>query len=102
MLDTCVQDYVKAIYELEVAQKRPSTKALADLLGVQMASVTAMVKNLAAEGFLKHVPYRGFTLRPKGRDLALRMLRRHRLIELFLVQTLRLGWDEVHADAEQM
>ena len=102
MLHISVQDYVKAIYELEVAQKRPGTKALADLLGVQMASVTAMVKKLAAEGFLKHMPYRGFTLRPKGRDLALRMLRRHRLIELFLVQTLGLGWDEVHADAEQM
>ena len=63
------------------------------------ASATAMVKKLAAEGFLKHMPYRGFTLRPKGRDLALRMLRRHRLIELFLVPTLWLGWDEVHADA---
>ena len=102
MLHTSVQDYVKAIYELEVAQKRPGTKALADLLGVQMASVTVMVKNLAEEGFLKHVPYRGVRLRPKGRNLALRTLRRHRLIELFLVQTLGLGWDEVHADAEQM
>ncbi len=102
MLHTSVQDYIKTIYELEAACKRPSTKAVADLLGVQMASVTAMVKNLAAEGFLKHVPYRGFQLTQKGRDLALRMLRRHRLIELFLVQTLGVGWDEVHADAEQM
>ena len=85
-----------------MAQKRPTTKAVADLMGVQMASVTGMVKYLAAEGFLKHVPYRGFKLTPKGRDLALRMLRRHRLIELFLVRTLGLGWDEVHTDAEQM
>ena len=102
MLRTSVQDYIKTIYELEVAQKRPATKALADLLGVQMASVTGMVKCLAADGFLEHVPYRGFKLTTKGRDLALRMLRRHRLIELFLVQTLGLGWDEVHTDAEQM
>ncbi len=102
MLRTSVQDYIKTIYELEVAQKRPATKALADLLGVQMASVTRMVKYLAAEGFLKHAPYRGFKLTTKGRDLALRMLRRHRLIELFLVQTLGLRWDEVHNDAEQM
>ena len=102
MLHSSVQDYIKTIYELKAAKKRPATKALADLLGVQMASVTGMVKYLAAEGFLKHVPYRGFKLTPKGRDLALRMLRRHRLIELFLAQTLRLGWDEVHADAEQM
>ncbi len=102
MLRTSVQDYIKAIYELEVSQERPTTKTLADLLGVQMASVTGMVKQLAVKGFLKHVPYRGFKLTPKGRDLALRMLRRHRLIELFLVQTLGLGWDEVHTDAEQM
>ena len=102
MIQTSVQDYIKAIYELEVGQKRPTTKAVTDWLGVQMASVTGMVKHLAAEGFLKYVPYRGFKLTPKGRDLALRMLRRHRLIELFLVQTLGLGWDEVHSDAEQM
>ncbi len=102
MLRTSVQDYIKTIYELEVAQKAPATKALADWLGVQMPSVTGMVKHLAAEGFLKHVPYRGFKLTPKGRDLALRMVRRHRLIELFLVQTLGLGWDEVHSDAEHM
>ncbi len=50
-----------------------------------MATVTGMVKHLAVEGFLKHAPYRGFQLTPKGRDLAVRMLRRHRLIELFLV-----------------
>ena len=102
MIRTSVQDYIKAVYELEVAQKRPTTKSLANWLDLQMASVTRMVKCLAADGFLKHVPYRGFNLTPKGRDLALRMLRRHRLIELFLAQTLRLGWDEVHADAEQM
>ena len=102
MIRTSVQDYIKAVYELEVAQKRPTTKSLANWLDLQMASVTRMVKCLAADGFLKHVPYRGFNLTPKGRDLALRMLRRHRLIELFLVQTLGLGWDEVHTDAEQM
>ncbi len=102
MLHTSVQDYIKAIYELEVARKHPSTKAVADLLGVQMASVTGMVKHLAAEGLLRHVPYRGFNLTQKGRDLALQMLRRHRLVELFLAQTLELGWDEVHADAERL
>ncbi len=102
MLHSSVQDYIKTIYELEAAKKRPATKALADLLGVQMASVTGMVKYLAADGLLEHVPYRGFKVTQQGRDLALRMLRRHRLIELFLVQTLGLGWDEVHSDAGQM
>lgn len=102
MLRTAVQDYIKVIYELEVAQGQPTTKAVAELLGVQMASVTGMVKHLAGEGLLKHQPYRGFKLTRKGRDQALRMVRRHRLLELFLVRTLELRWDEVHADAEQM
>ena len=99
---TSVENLLKAIYGLEAANNRPSTKAVADVLGVRMASVTGKVKNLAAEGLLKHVPYHGFELTAKGRKLALRMLRRHRLIELFLMQTLGLGWDEVHADAEVM
>ena len=102
MPQTSIEDLLKAVYGLEAAKKRPSTKAVADVLGVQMASVTGMVKNLAAEGLLEHVPYHGFELTAKGRELALRMLRRHRLIELFLIQTLGLGWDEVHADAEVM
>ena len=102
MLPTSIEDLLKTIYGLEAAKKRPSTKAVADVLGVQMASVTGMVKNLAAQGLLEHVPYHGFELTAKGRQLALRMLRRHRLIELFLMQTLGLGWDEVHADAEVM
>ncbi|MEE9297132.1 MAG: metal-dependent transcriptional regulator [Phycisphaerae bacterium] len=102
MLRTAVQDYIKVIYELEVAQGQPTTKAVAEVLGVQMASVTGMVKHLAGEGVLKHQPYRGFKLTRKGREEALRMVRRHRLLELFLVRTLGLRWDEVHADAEQM
>ena len=102
MLPTSIEDLLKTIYGLEVAKKRPSTKAVADVLGVQMASVTGMVKNLAAQRLLEHVPYHGFELTAKGRQLALRMLRRHRLIELFLMRTLGLGWDEVHADAEVM
>ena len=101
-LSASIEDYIKCIYYIESDGERPSTKRIAQRLGVKMASVTGMVKHLATEGLLKHVPYRGFKLTSKGRDLALRMLRRHRLIELFLVQTLGLGWDEVHTDAEQM
>ncbi len=102
MPKTSTEDLLKTIYGLEAAKKRPGTKAVADVLGIPMASVTGMVKNLAADALLEHVPYHGFELTAKGRQLALRMLRRHRLIELFLMQTLELGWDEVHADAEVM
>ncbi|MCH7702789.1 MAG: metal-dependent transcriptional regulator [Planctomycetes bacterium] len=102
MPPTSIEDLLKTIFGLEVAKKRPSTKAVADVLDIPMASVTGMVKKLAADGLLEHVPYHGFELTATGRQLALRMLRRHRLIELFLMQTLGLGWDEVHADAEVM
>ena len=102
MPQTSIEDLLKTIYGLEAAKKRPGTKTVADVLGIPMASVTGMVKNLAAEGLLEHVPYHGFELTAKGRQRAIRMLRRHRLIELFLMQTLGLGWDEVHADAEVM
>ena len=62
-----------------------------------MASVTGMIKHLAAEGYLRHKPYYGVKLTEKGRKVALDMLRRHRVIELFLVRTLGLSWDEVKA-----
>jgi DtxR family Mn-dependent transcriptional regulator len=67
-----------------------------------MASVTGMVKHLAAEGLLKHKPYHGVTLTDRGRQAALATLRRHRILELFLVKTLDLGWDEVDSDADAL
>ncbi len=102
MLRATIEDYVKTIYGLQLARKRPGTKAVAELLGTEMASVTGMVKRLAAEGLLEYVPYRGFELTETGRNLALRIVRRHRLLELFLIQTLGLGWDEVHDDADRL
>ena len=97
---TSVENLLKAIYGLEAANNRPSTKAVADVLGVRMASVTGKVKNLAAEGLLKPVPYHGFELTAKGRKLDLRTLRRHRLIELFLMPTPGLSRDGVHLAVE--
>lgn len=102
MLSASIEDYIKAIYALESEHTRATTKEIADRLEVKMASVTGMIKHLAAEGFVKHTPYRGVQLTPKGRQVALGMIRRHRLIELFLCQTLGLSWDAVHADAEQL
>lgn len=100
-LSASIEDYIKCIYYIESDGERPSTKRIAQRLGVKMASVTGMVKHLAAEGYLKHKPYYGVLLTDAGRHAALSTLRRHRLVELFLVKTLGLGWDEVdaHADA---
>lgn len=78
------------------------TGLLAEALGVLPGSVTNMLKTLQASGLADYRPYEGVRLTPSGLALALRVLRRHRLIELFLSQTLSLTWDEVHAEAENM
>lgn len=95
-----IEDYIKAIYTLELEEQKSSTKRLAQRLGVKMASVTGMIKHLAAEGYLRHTPYYGVKLTEKGRRVAVNTIRRHRLIELFLSRTLGLSWDELHDDAE--
>jgi DtxR family Mn-dependent transcriptional regulator len=102
MLSASIEDYIKAIYALEIEHARATTKEIADRLEVKMASVTGMMKHLAAEGYVKHTPYKGVQLTTKGRQVALGMIRRHRLIEAFLSKTLGLSWDEVHDDAEQL
>jgi len=100
MLSRSIEDYIKAIYSLAVEHQKASTKQIAQRLGVKMASVTGMIKHLAAEGYVKHTPYYGVQLSARGETVALRLIRRHRLIELFLTRTLGLPWDEVHNDAE--
>ena len=100
MLSRSIEDYIKAIYALEVEEEKATTKQIAQRLGVKMASVTGMIKHLAAEGYVKHTPYYGVQLSARGEAVALGLIRRHRLIELFLTRTLGLPWDEVHNDAE--
>lgn len=96
-----VEDYVKVIYSHTEWQPEPiSSSVLAAKLGLAASSVTEMVKKLAAAGFVTHIPYGAISLTESGRTLALRMLRRHRLIETWLVESFDYGWDEVHDDAE--
>ena len=99
-----IENYVKTIYHLCAAQHdRPAlTGQLATALGVSPGTVTSMMKTLSDTGLAKYTPYEGVELTDPGRALALRVLRRHRLIELFLVRTLKLTWDEVHDEAENM
>lgn len=99
-----IENYVKAIYQLSGEGEAPiaSTGRLAEALGVSPSTVTSMLKTLSESGLAQYVPYGGATLTDRGRTLALRVIRRHRLIELFLVKTLHLSWDEVHAEAENM
>jgi DtxR family Mn-dependent transcriptional regulator len=98
-----VENYIKSIYQICAAHGRPAaTGQLAAALGVSPGTVTAMLKTLSEGGLATYAPYEGARLTPSGSALALRVLRRHRLIELFLSQTLHLTWDEVHEEAENM
>jgi DtxR family Mn-dependent transcriptional regulator len=96
-----VQDYAKAIYSLEGRSGEPvGNNELAERLGVPPGTASAMVKRLDELGLAEHTPYHGVRLTAAGRRVALRMLRRHRLLELFLSETLDLPWDRVHQEAE--
>ena len=96
-----VEDYVKVIYAHTEWQPEPiTTSVLAARLGLAASSVTEMVKKLGVQGLVNHKPYGAVTLTADGTALALRMLRRHRLIETWLVQQFAYGWDEVHDEAE--
>ena len=104
MASLTIENYVKAIYQLTpgAGGGAAATGKLAEALGVSPGTVTSMLKTLGESGLAVYVPYEGARLTDAGRILALRVLRRHRLIELFLVRTLDLPWDEVHAEAENM
>lgn len=95
-----VQDYLKAIYALANAQENVTTSAIAERLGVSPASVTAMLKRLDEKGHVRYRRYRGVELTETGRQLALEVIRHHRLLEAYLHKTLGLSWDMVHAEAE--
>jgi len=99
-----VENYAKTIYQLTAAQEgRPaSTGQIAAALGVSPGTVTSMLKTLDAARLATHRPYEGVALTRAGRMLALRVIRRHRLIELFLMRTLDMSWDEVHDEAEHL
>jgi DtxR family transcriptional regulator, Mn-dependent transcriptional regulator len=95
-----VEDYVKAVYMLELRDGTASTTALASRLEVTPAAVSGMLRKLTALGLVEHEPYHGVRLTNRGRLVALEVIRHHRLLELFLVENLGMGWDEVHAEAE--
>ncbi|WP_144670986.1 metal-dependent transcriptional regulator [Arthrobacter sp. U41] len=96
-----IEDYVKVIYSFTEWQDKPITSTqLAQRLGVANSSVSEMVRKLKDQGLVDHQPYSAITLTSDGVRLALSMVRRHRLIETFLVRELGYRWDEVHDEAE--
>src|SRR5690242_20199572 len=113
MTSSSVEDYLKTIYQLQqeaaggatwAAGGGPdvSTSALAERLSVAPASVTSMIQRLAQVELLIYTPYQGVHLTTQGEKMALRVIRRHRLLELYLAERLGLGWDQVHEEAERL
>lgn len=101
-LSESIQDYLKEIYKLGTAGDRVSTNALAERQRVSPASASGMVKKLAALGLAEHTPYRGVALTAAGEQVALEVIRHHRLLELYLAETLGIGVDDVHAEADRL
>ena len=101
-----VENYLKAIYKGTAALEAPQTLLpmgqLASALSVAPGTATTMVKTLAESGLVHYEPYAGVALTPAGERLAALVLRRHRLIELFLVRVMGYSWDEVHDEAEHL
>ncbi len=94
-----MREYLAEIYRLQGGADGATTSALADRLDVSPSAVVRMLRRLDESGLLTHTPYHGVELSPEGTREALRGIRRHRLLEVFLVKVMRFGWDEVHTEA---
>jgi len=101
-LTDAIQDYLKEIYKLSAEGEAASVSALARSLGVSPASASAMVKKLAALELADHQPYGGVVLTPSGEQVALEIIRHHRLLELYLAETLGVHVDDVHDEADRL
>jgi DtxR family transcriptional regulator, Mn-dependent transcriptional regulator len=102
ILTQAVEDYLKAIHEIQRDAGRVATTVLAERMSVSPASATGMIKKLAGLKLVRHVPYQGVVLTRAGRRVALEVLRHHRLLELYLAQALGYPWDLVHDEADRL
>ena len=101
-LTDAIQDYLKAIYKLQEGDAAVAVTSLAKEQGVAPGSASEMVKKLAALDLVQHRPYRGVRLTPAGERVAVEVIRHHRLLELYLAETLGLHVDDVHAEADRL
>ncbi|MCX7622235.1 MAG: metal-dependent transcriptional regulator [Thermomicrobium sp.] len=97
-----MEDYLKVIFALEREEGRVTTQSIAARLGVQSPSVTNMLKRMAALQLVEHQPYRGVRLTERGRDVALEVIRHHRLLESFLAEVLQYPWEALHEEADRL
>ncbi len=97
-----MREYLAEIYRLQEDSPTVSTTALAERLGVSAPAIPRMLKRMKSAGYVKHIPYQGVELAELGRQEALRELRRHRLLEVFLVNFMGFKWDEAHEHADDL
>lgn len=103
MQSSTEEDYLKAIFKLSsINEDGVSTNSIAEELSTKASSVSDMVKKLAEKGLVNYIKYQGTTLSESGKEIALKVIRKHRLWEVFLVEKLKFGWDEIHDIAEQL
>ncbi len=97
-----MREYLAEIYRLQEYEPTVSTTSLAERLDVSAPAVPRMLKRLKSAGYVKHIPYQGVQLTPRGRDEALREIRRHRVLEVFLVNVMGFTWDEAHQHSDDL
>lgn len=96
------EDYLKNIFHIQEEGKKVNTGNLAGVLEISPASVSEMVTKLSKQGWIENTPYHGFKLTKEGEKISINLIRKHRLLEVFLQQHLNYDWDEVHAEAERL
>lgn len=98
--NTSIEDYLKNIYSLRQLNGKVSTSQLAEKMGISPASVSEMLSKLAKTGYVKHTPYKDPELTKKGDEIAVNLIRKHRIWEVFLTEYLKYPWDKIHNEAE--
>ncbi len=94
--------YLGEIYRLQEATPWPTLSMVADSMGVSLQAASRMIRRMVENGHIEHEPYRGVRLTPAGEAIALRVIRRHRILEVFMVQIMGFGWEEVHDMVETL
>jgi DtxR family Mn-dependent transcriptional regulator len=104
MMNRAEEDYIKTIYELTIEKKQPlmKTNELSERLGFSDQSINEMIKKLEKKHLVSFIPYKGISLTQKGKQVAIRMVRAHRIWEVFLTEKLGMPWESVHVDAEML
>ncbi|MBS1261255.1 MAG: Iron-dependent repressor IdeR [Calditrichaeota bacterium] len=101
-VSSSAEEYLLTLYRLETSNERAGSSQLAKMFGVKAPSVTGMLRRLGERGWVRYQRYRPPELTDEGRRIAVRLVRRHRLLETFLVQFLDYSWDEVHEEVQQL